>query len=1299
MKLFMLMAVLLAATVAPGQCPFPAKLTSTGICPGGVLTVTAAKNISKIEWVREGTVVSTVTATASYNPIGITVAGGRGPGLANNQLDHPQGIYVDDAGNVIVADQNNNRIQAWTVGATSGNTIASSYGAGSDPLVSPTAVFPDGYGNLYISNYTKHRIEKWTLSARQIIAGGNGFGNASNQLNAPVGIFLDHNGNLYVADLNNHRVQRFASGSTTGVTVAGGNGAGSAANQLQFPTAVFVDGAGNLYVVDDFNHRVQKWAPGATSGVTVAGGNGPGAAANQLQYPYGVYVDGFGNVFVADAGNHRVQQWTPGATSGITVAGGNGIGPGSNQLNDPRSVWLDANGHLYVSDNLNHRVQKFNLQNTINNTYTAPSPGTYTALVTFTTGCKESSANSITIEGTGTPSINITASANPINVCTNASFTAAVTHAGSNPSFQWKINGINMGSNQPAFQTGALNNGDIVTCVLTPNDACISNSPLSSNAITIGANGLPQATMISKNALCPGDTLAIRSADSLSKIVWSEGSSAVKTVMANPVGTAITVAGGNGQGAGAHQLYLPNGATVDTQGNLYVADLSNNRVMKWAPGATSGTSVTNIQITGPNAVAVDAAGNVYIAVSSTTVMKFPPAGGSNGTIVAGGNGQGSNANQLNMPVFLFVDDANNLYIADINNYRVQQWAPGATSGVTVAGGNGAGLANNQIVPTSIFVDNAGNIYIADSYNNRVVMWAPGATSGVEILGPSEINFGPRGIWVDEDGNLYLTSLVDNSVKKFAPGSKVGITIAGGNGAGSGADQFNGPGSICMDAQGNLYVSDFYNDRVQKIFRHPTIDTLYVATIPGTYTAEVTTSGGCVLGTNTIIVKPNVNPAVFVLSSAAQVCAGTQVTFTATPSNEGTAPVYAWEVNGIDAGVSGPSFTTTPGNGISNIVCKMISNADCVLQSSAASSPVTIYVSSAVTPSVSINTSSTDICSGAVATFVATPVNGGLNPVFQWTVNGNPVGTNSPNFSSSSLNDGDVVACQLSSNATCTTVPTAQSNSILMRVNSIVPPVVNIVADPNPVCSGLPVTFLAVVTNGGASPRYQWQVNGIDANGAGSNRSTYTTTHLANGDLVSCVVSTDNACAVATSNKITVKVNPNPVIEPNQVFTSTLNGVILTPKVSGNIVTWAWSPAAGLSAVDIPNPIANPPRSTKYKLTVVSGDGCTATGEITVKVYSDIRVPSAFSPNGDGKNDVFYVLGAPQESTIRNFAVFDRWGGMVFGMHEVMPGDPSFGWNGYFNGAPAAAGIYVYTFSVTLAGGEQQVYKGTIILLR
>ncbi|MEJ0082385.1 MAG: hypothetical protein WDM78_15870 [Puia sp.] len=123
-----------------------------------------------------------------------------------------------------------------------------------------------------------------------------------------------------------------------------------------------------------------------------------------------------------------------------------------------------------------------------------------------------------------------------------------------------------------------------------------------------------------------------------------------------------------------------------------------------------------------------------------------------------------------------------------------------------------------------------------------------------------------------------------------PVQKQVLRLQVGNGAGDGANQFNGPDPYAWTRQGNLYVPDFFNNRVQKILQHPTIDTIYKAVTPGSYTAEVTTSGGCVLSTNTMIVKPNVSPAVSVLASASQACAGIPVTFIAVPSNEGTAPV-------------------------------------------------------------------------------------------------------------------------------------------------------------------------------------------------------------------------------------------------------------------------------------------------------------------------------------------------------------------------------------------------------------------------
>jgi gliding motility-associated-like protein len=177
------------------------------------------------------------------------------------------------------------------------------------------------------------------------------------------------------------------------------------------------------------------------------------------------------------------------------------------------------------------------------------------------------------------------------------------------------------------------------------------------------------------------------------------------------------------------------------------------------------------------------------------------------------------------------------------------------------------------------------------------------------------------------------------------------------------------------------------------------------------------------------------------------------------------------------------------------------------------------------------------------------------------------------------------------------------------------------------------------------------------------------------------------------------VNPTPVIPPNQVFADQSGGVVLTPQVSGDVIGYSWSPATGLSADTIADPLATPAASTVYTLSVVAADGCEASGEIKVNVYRVISIPNAFTPNGDGKNDIFYVLGGMAGSQIKDFSVFDRWGQRVFRVEGVLPGDPANGWNGTYGGAPAPAGVYVYIVAIALAGGERQVYKGTVMLVR
>ncbi len=299
----------------------------------------------------------------------------------------------------------------------------------------------------------------------------------------------------------------------------------------------------------------------------------------------------------------------------------------------------------------------------------------------------------------------------------------------------------------------------------------------------------------------------------------------------------VVVVGGTGRGSAPNQLNEPNNFFFDPAGNLYVADLGNNRIQKFAPGSTTGITVAggngygpaSNQLAWPTDVRMDALGNLYITDEmNNRVQKWAP-GATTGITVAGGTGIGAAANQLNHPAGLWIDAAGNLYVSDQYNNRIQKFAPGATSGVTVAGradGVGGSAADQLLGPNDIFIDASGNIFVADDYNHRIQKWAPGATSGVTVAGgngfgdaDNQLNHSD-GIFVDPSGNMYISDYGNNRVVKWTLGASSGVTVAGGNGAGPAANQLNGPVNVFVDARGNLYVSEAYNDRILKFAADP-----------------------------------------------------------------------------------------------------------------------------------------------------------------------------------------------------------------------------------------------------------------------------------------------------------------------------------------------------------------------------------------------------------------------------------------------------------------------------------------------
>ena len=188
-----------------------------------------------------------------------------------------------------------------------------------------------------------------------------------------------------------------------------------------------------------------------------------------------------------------------------------------------------------------------------------------------------------------------------------------------------------------------------------------------------------------------------------------------------------------------------------------------------------------------------------------------------------------------------------------------------------------------------------------------------------------------------------------------------------------------------------------------------------------------------------------------------------------------------------------------------------------------------------------------------------------------------------------------------------------------------------------------------------------------------------------------------------NNEDTALVTPFLVtISPSDTTITRLNPIQLIPQFSGgHPTTYQWEPVEYLSCSDCPSPVATPPTRIEYRLTVQNEFACKATGTTSIKTFSGgkVNIPNGFTPNNDGHNDVFYVLGSEDVKVIKDFSVFNRWGQKVFQVTNAQANDPKSGWNGLLNGKPAETGTYVYVITISFANGSTEVFKGTVTLIR
>jgi hypothetical protein len=350
----------------------------------GILYVSDTLNhtIRKLIIVTAG--VTTIAGTAGQS-------GGTDAAGANARFNAPNGVLVDGAGNLIIADGNNNTIRKLVLATGDVTTVAGTAmqagsidGTGSAARFDlPRGLVLDGAGALYVGDYRNHSIRKIVLATGDVTTlagtasklGSTDATGAAARFYAPCGVVGDASGNVYVGDFYNHTIRKVVLASGAVTTLAGAAGAVGSADALggsarfSNPCGITSDGAGNLFVTDFSNHTIRKVVV-ATGAVTTLAGtanmsgttDATGAAA-RFTFPLAVAIDG-ANLYVADAGNHAIRKVVVATGEVTTLAGMPGV-PGTSDgtgaaagFGAPQGLVADGAGHLYVADSGNSTIRK-----------------------------------------------------------------------------------------------------------------------------------------------------------------------------------------------------------------------------------------------------------------------------------------------------------------------------------------------------------------------------------------------------------------------------------------------------------------------------------------------------------------------------------------------------------------------------------------------------------------------------------------------------------------------------------------------------------------------------------------------------------------------------------------------------------------------------------------------------------------------------------------------------------------------------------------------------------------------------
>ena len=711
----------------------------------------------------------------------------------------------------------------------------------------PAGVAVDASGNVYVAdieNNAVYEVPPGCTSVSCVKTLGGGF-------NGPQGVAVDASGNVYVADTNNIVVKEIRQGCVPSNCVITDlpSHAGFPPPPRGRPNGVTVDGAGNVYVASgQFVYEIPSGCASSSCVIVLGGGF--------LSGLYGLAVDSSGNIDVANV-NQGVYRIPPGCTVAeynddnctITQMGPN--------FNFPYDVALDASGNIYVA---------------ADGVYEMPANCTSAAYAnsdcTITTlgGGFGVPTEGVAVDASGNVYVGNTIQSKVQEIQRQGVNFGAVAVGTSGPVATLYFNFTAADTVTTSMLTQGAAGLDFVDA---ESGSCDPNG--STYASSAGSSCTVDVIFSPKYAGARYGAVVLSDASGVIATAYIYGTGTGPLVALTP-GIITTVAGngtqgysGDGGAATSAELSFPYGVPVDASGNIYIADSFNNRIRKVSPNgiittvagngtqgySRDGGAATSAELGQPFGVAVDGSGNIYIAdvvnnrirmVTASTGIITTVAG--NGTLGSSGDGGAATSAELLDPTGVALDGSGNLYIADRANDRIRK-VTASTGIITTVAGNGTqgysgdgGAATSAELsgPFAVTVDASGNIYIADEYNQRIRKVTVSTGIITTVAGNGTQGYSGDGgaatsaelsnvlsVAVDASGNIYFADTNNNRIREVAVSTGMISTLVGsgtggysGDGGAATSAELNQPVGVFVDGSGNLYIADYANGRIRNV---------------------------------------------------------------------------------------------------------------------------------------------------------------------------------------------------------------------------------------------------------------------------------------------------------------------------------------------------------------------------------------------------------------------------------------------------------------------------------------------------